>query len=42
MKTLMASLDLSAAVDVVNVELLLERLEVIGLPPDVIKMIIAV
>ena len=39
MKTLMASLDLSAAFDVVNVELLLERLEVIGLPPDVIKMI---
>ena len=35
----MAGLDLSAAFDVVNVELLLERLEVIGLPLDVIKMI---
>ena len=36
---LMASLDLSAAFDVVNVKLLLKRLKVIGLPKDVIKLI---
>ena len=36
---LMASLDLSAAFDVVNIELLLKRLKIIGLPPDVIKLI---
>ena len=36
---LMASLDLSAAFDVVNVKLLLKRLKVIGLPHDVIKLI---
>ena len=34
---LMASLDLSAAFDVVNIELLLKRLKNIGLPPDTYK-----
>ena len=36
---LMASLDLSAAFDVVNVELLLKRLSVIGLPMDIIEIV---
>ena len=36
---LMASLDLSAAFDIVNVKLLLKRLIVIGLPPDVVTLI---
>ena len=36
---LMASLDLSAAFDVVNIELLLKRLKIIGLPPDIRKLI---
>ena len=36
---LMASLDLSAAFDVVNTKLLLKRLKIIGLPSDVIGMI---
>ena len=36
---LMASLDLSAAFDVVNVELLLKRLSVIGLPLDIIEIV---
>ena len=36
---LMASLDLSAAFDVVNIDLLLTRLETVGLPMDVIKLI---
>ena len=36
---LMASLDLSAAFDVVNVKLLLKRLKIIGLPGDVISLI---
>ena len=36
---LMASLDLSAAFDVVNIGLLLKRLKIIGLPPDIIKLI---
>ena len=36
---LMASLDLSAAFDVVNVELLIKRLRIIGLPNDVIELI---
>ena len=36
---LMASIDLSAAFDVVNVRLLLKRLKIIGLPNDVITLI---
>ena len=36
---MMASLDLSSAFDVVNVGLLLKRIEIIGLPPDVIELI---
>ena len=36
---LMASLDLSAAFDVVNVELLLKRLQIIGLPDDLVSPI---
>ena len=36
---LMASLDLSSAFDVVNIELLLERLLIIGIPDDVIELI---
>jgi hypothetical protein len=39
MSVLMASLDLSSAFDVVNVELLLRRLEIIGLPADILKLI---
>ena len=35
----MASLDLSAAFDVVNTALLLKRLKIIGLPEDVIRLI---
>ena len=35
----MASLDLSAAFDVVNVPLLITRLRVVGLPNDVIRLI---
>ena len=35
----MASLDLSSAFDVVNIELLLERLLIIGIPEDVIELI---
>ena len=35
----MASLDLSAAFDVVNVPLLLKRLKVMGLPEDLIALI---
>ena len=35
----MASLDLSAAFDVVNVELLLKRMRIIGLPPDIIELV---
>ena len=35
----MASLDLSAAFDVVNIDLLLTRLETVGLPMDVVKLI---
>ena len=35
----MASLDLSAAFDVVNIELLLKRLKVLGLPEDIICLI---
>ena len=36
---LMASLDLSAAFDLVNVELLLKRLRLIGLPNDLVNLI---
>ena len=36
---IMASLDLSAAFDVVNVELLLKRLNIIGIPSDVVSLI---
>jgi hypothetical protein len=36
---LMASVDLSAAFDVVNIDLLMERLRVIGLPDDVLDLI---
>ena len=36
---MMSSLDLSAAFDVVNVKLLLKRLKIVGLPPDVIDLI---
>ena len=39
MSALMASLDLSSAFDVVNVELLIKRLKIIGLPSDVIDLI---
>ncbi len=35
----MASLDLSAAFDLVNVELLLTRLRIIGFPKDLVKLI---
>ena len=38
MSALMASLNSSAVFDVVNIELLLERIEIIGLPPDVINL----
>ena len=37
--TIMASLDLSAAFDLVNVELLIKRLRIIGLPGDLISLI---
>ena len=36
---LMSSIDLSAAFDVVNVELLIKRLRIIGMPNDVIELI---
>ena len=36
---LLASLDLSAAFDIVNVDLLIRRLKVIGLPDDVVSLI---
>ena len=35
----MGSLDLSAAFDVVNIELLVKRLEILGLPGDVVALI---
>ena len=37
--SLMSSIDLSAAFDVVNVKLLIKRLKIIGLPNDVIELI---
>ena len=36
---LMASLDLSSAFHVVNVKLLIKSLEIIGHPPDLIKLV---
>ena len=36
---LLASLDLSAAFDVVNIDLLLKRLKVVGLPKDVVDLV---
>ena len=36
---LMASIDLSAAFDVVNIELLIKRLKLIGIPKDVVELI---
>ena len=36
---IMASLDLSAAFDVVNIELLVKRLKIIGLPSDIVELI---
>ena len=36
---LMASLDLSAAFDVVNIELLKKRLDIVGIPSDVVSLI---
>ena len=36
---LLASLDLSAAFDIVNVELLVKRLRVIGLPNDIVSLV---
>ena len=36
---LMASLDLSAAFDVVNIELLIKRLDSVGIPSDVVSLI---
>ena len=35
----MATLDLSSAFDVVNVELLLKRLEIMGIPHDIITLL---
>jgi hypothetical protein len=35
----MSSLDLSAAFDVVNIDLLIKRLNIIGLPKDLIDLI---
>ena len=35
----MASIDLSAAFDVVNIELLIKRLKLIGIPKDVVELI---
>ncbi len=36
---LLATLDLSAAFDLVNIDLLIKRLEIVGLPMDVIELI---
>ena len=36
---LVASLDLSSAFDVVNIELLLKRMQIVGLPEDVIELV---
>ena len=37
--SMMASVDLTAAFDVVNIDLLVRRLEIIGMPEDVVKLI---
>jgi len=39
--TAVASLDLSAAFDVINVELLMKRLKIAGFPQDIIDMLTA-
>ena len=36
---LMASVDLSAAFDVVNIDLLMKRLRILGLPDDVLSLV---
>jgi hypothetical protein len=36
---LMASLDLSSAFDVVNISLLLKRMQIIGIPRDIIELV---
>ena len=36
---LMANLDLSSAFDVVNVKLLMKRMQIVGLPYDVIDLV---
>ena len=36
---LMASLDLSAAFDTVNIDLLLKRMRILGLPKDVVDLV---
>ena len=36
---LMANLDLSSAFDVVNINLLLKRMRIVGLPNDIIKLV---
>lgn len=36
---LMASIDLSAAFDLVNIKLLIKRLHITGLPPDIVRLI---
>jgi hypothetical protein len=37
--TLIANFDLSAEFDVVNVQLLLKRMKIIGLPDDLIELV---
>ena len=36
---MMASLDLSAAFDTVNIELLLKRMRILGLPDDIVDLV---
>ena len=36
---IMASLDLSSAFDMVNIDLLLRRMKIIGLPPDLVELV---
>ena len=35
----MASIDLTAAFDMVNVDLLLNRMRIMGLPPDLVSLV---
>ena len=35
----MASIDLSLAFDIVNVELIIERMKIIGIPDDVVSLV---